>query len=80
MSGSPYLTTEDVAERLHCTVRTVHEMTRHHRIPHTKLPGSRRCLFNPDWLQDWENGAPLHTQHLPHGGRIVKPETTTPTT
>ena len=63
MSGSPYLTTQDVAERLRCSVRTVHEMTRHHEIPHIKRPGGRRCLFQPDWLQAWENGAPLHTHN-----------------
>ena len=65
MSGSPYLTTQDVAERLRCTVRTVHELTRNNEIPHRKLPGGRRCLFDEDSLKAWEDGAPLHTQHLP---------------
>ena len=80
MSGSPYLTTEDVAERLRCSVRTVHEMTRNLEIPHFKRPGGRRCLFRPDWLQAWENGALLQTEELARGGRIVRPATTNPAT
>ena len=43
--GGPYLLVEDVAERLRCSTRTVHELTRTNAIPHRRLPGSRRCLF-----------------------------------
>jgi hypothetical protein len=70
---SPYLLVEDVAERLHCSTRTVHERTRLSEIPHRRLPGSRRCLFLEVDLAAWENGAPLELVELPRGGRIVKP-------
>jgi len=70
---SPYRLVEDVAERLHCSTRTVHELTRTNSIPHRRLPGSRRCLFRPDELDAWENGAPLSVVDLPRGGRLVTP-------
>jgi len=70
---SPYLLVEDVAERLHCSTRTIHELTRTNSIPHRRLPGSRRCLFRPDELEAWENGSPLEVTALPRGGRVVTP-------
>lgn len=70
---SPYLLVEDVAKRLHCSRRTVHELTRTSSIPHRRLPGTRRCLFRPDELEAWENGSPLQVTKLPHGGRLVTP-------
>jgi excisionase family DNA binding protein len=70
---SPYVLVEDVAERLHCSTRTVHELTRTNSIPHRRLPGSRRCLFRVDELELWENGASLEVTTLPRGGRIVTP-------
>jgi excisionase family DNA binding protein len=73
VNGSPYLLVEDVAERLHCSTRTVHELTRTNSIPHRRLPGSRRCLFRVDELEAWENGAPLEVTALPRGGRVVAP-------
>ena len=73
VSGSPYLLVEDVAERLRCSTRTVHELTRTNAIPHRRLPGSRRCLFRPDELEAWENGTPLEVTALPRGGRVVAP-------
>jgi excisionase family DNA binding protein len=73
VSASPYLLVEDVAERLHCSTRTVHELTRLREIPHRRLPGSRRCLFLEADLAAWENGAQLELVELPRGGRIVKP-------
>jgi excisionase family DNA binding protein len=69
----PYLLVEDVAERLRCSRRTVHELTRTHAIPHRRLPGSRRCLFRPEELDAWEDGAPLEVTALPRGGRVVSP-------
>ena len=33
-----YLVVEDVAQRLHCSTRTVHELTRTNSIPHRRLP------------------------------------------
>lgn len=70
---SPYLVVEDVAARLRCSIRTVHELTREKRIPHRKLPGSRRCLFRADELEAWEKGARLEVTELERGGRIVCP-------
>lgn len=71
MSASPYLLVEDVAERLRCSTRKVHELTRTHAIPHRRLPGSRRCLFLVEELQRWEGGADLEVRELRGGGRVV---------
>jgi excisionase family DNA binding protein len=68
-----YLLVEDVAERLHCSTRTVHELTRTNAIPHRRLPGTRRCLFREEELEAWESGSPLEVTDLPHGGRLVVP-------
>jgi excisionase family DNA binding protein len=70
---SPYLLVEEVAKRLRCSQRSVHELTRLGEIPHRKLPGSRRCLFLESELRQWENGAPLERIELPRGGRVVRP-------
>lgn len=73
MSASPYLFVEDVAERLRCSTRKVHEWTRLGQIPHRRLPGSRRCLFLVGELEEWEGGAPLEVSELPRGGKSVRP-------
>lgn len=75
---SPYLFVEDVADRLRCSTRTVHELTRTNAIPHRRLAGSRRCLFRTDELEAWENGSPLQVTDLPHGGRVVRPQSLGP--
>jgi excisionase family DNA binding protein len=75
-TSSPYLLVEDVARRLRCSRRTVHELTRTNAIPHRRLPGSRRCLFRPDELDAWENGSRLVVTTLPRGGRVVSPAAT----
>ena len=72
---SPFLVTPEVAARLRCSVRTVHELTRLRLIPHRRLPGSRRCLFREDELEAWENGATLEAVELGQGGRVVRPTT-----
>jgi excisionase family DNA binding protein len=69
----PFLIAEEVAIRLRCSLRTVHELTRTRRIPHRKLPGSRRCLFRVEELVAWESGTDLDVQELPRGGRVVRP-------
>ncbi len=71
---SPYLLVEDVADRLHVSPRTVHELTRTAAIPHRRLPGARRCLFREDELSAWEDGATLEVIDQPRGGRIVRPK------
>lgn len=48
-----FLTVEDVAERLRCSRRTVHELTRTDAIPCVRLPGVRRVLFDEDELVEW---------------------------
>jgi Helix-turn-helix domain len=73
MSASPYLLVEDVAERLHCHKRSVHELTRTASIPHRRLPGTRRCLFLVADLEAWERGAELEVKELAGGGRVVTP-------
>jgi excisionase family DNA binding protein len=70
---SPYLLVEDVARRLRCSRRTVHELTRTCSIPHRRLPGGRRCLFRQDELEAWEEGAALEVIETGRGGRVVRP-------
>ena len=77
-AASPFLITPEVATRLRCSVRTVHEFTRQGLIPHRRLPGSRRCLFREDELEAWERGAPLKAVALERRGRIVRPTTAQP--
>jgi excisionase family DNA binding protein len=71
VSASPFLLTEDVAERLRCSVRTVHEMTRSDAIPYFKRGGGRRCLFRLDQLEQWEQGAALEVVEPGRGGKVV---------
>jgi excisionase family DNA binding protein len=68
-----YLVTSEVADRLRCSIRTIHELTRTNTIPHRRLPGTRRCLFRLDELEAWENGTPLEVTELSRGGRLVVP-------
>jgi hypothetical protein len=69
------LTVEKLTESLAgLSKRTIHEYTRKDLIPHRVLPHGRRCLFDPDEVQAWMNGAvDLERIDLPHGGRIVRP-------
>jgi excisionase family DNA binding protein len=77
--SSPFLFVEEVAARLRCSRRTVHELTRLREIPHRRLSGSRRCLFRVEELEAWENGADLELVELAGGGRVVRPaQTDTP--
>jgi excisionase family DNA binding protein len=73
LTPSPFLVAEEVAARLRCSLRSIHELTRAKAIPHRKLPGARRCLFREDELIAWEDGADLEVVVLPHGGRVVRP-------
>lgn len=68
-----YLTVEQVAELLGKSIRSVHELTRTGKIPHRVLPHGRRCLFEPEWLQAWADGADLERVDLHGNGRIVRP-------
>ena len=73
ITAGPFLISAEVAARLRCSLRTVHELTRLCEIPHHKLPGSRRCLFRVDELEAWEDGTQLDVLRLPRGGRVVRP-------
>ena len=70
---SPFLTADEVAARLRCSLRTVHELARRNDIPLRRLPGSRRLLFAAEHLTQWEDGAALETVQLSRGGRVVRP-------
>ena len=70
---SPFLTAPEVAQRLRCSLRTIHELSRRDEIPVRRMPGSRRLLFSEQDLDQWENGAPLEVVELPRGGRLVRP-------
>jgi len=62
---SPYLNVDEVATMLGRTPRTIRELCRTFAIPHFKLAGgSSPCLFKPDELDAWIDGAELE---------IVKP-------
>ena len=74
---SPYLTTDDIARRLRCSRRSVHELTRTAAIPHRRPPGARRCLFLETEITAWLDGASLDVLDLPRGGRVVKPSAST---
>jgi excisionase family DNA binding protein len=73
MASSPFLTADEVAARLCCSLRTVHELARRNEIPLRRLPGCRRLLFAAEHLTQWEDGAPLETVQLSRGGRVVRP-------
>lgn len=77
---SPYLTSAEVAARLRCSIRSVHERTRLNAIPFRKLPGGRRVLFLEGELRAWEDGADLEAIERPDGGRIIRPINHCPTT
>lgn len=72
-NSSTFLTAPEVAVRLRCSLRTVHELARRNEIPVRRLPGSRRLLFSEHDLNQWEDGATVEVIQLPRGGRIVRP-------
>lgn len=70
-----YLLIEAVAERYGVAVRTVHRWAEDDdpRIPHRRLPGTRRLLFDPEHLAAFDDGCELERVDLA-GGRIVRPK------
>jgi len=72
-ASSPFLTANEVAARLRCSLRTVHELARRNEIPLRRLPGCRRLLFATEHLEQWEDGAHLEIVQLGRGGRLVRP-------
>ena len=73
VSAARFLTVDDVTAILGVSKRTVHELTRTHRIPHRVAPYGRRCLFDREWVGAWLDGAELEHVALAGGGRIVRP-------
>ncbi|MFL5914130.1 MAG: helix-turn-helix domain-containing protein [Gaiellaceae bacterium] len=67
-----YMTTEETAERLRCSLRTVQQLVADGAIPHRKIAGMRRVLIPPDELDEALAGAPLEVVDLPRGGRVVR--------
>ena len=67
-----YLTTEEAADLLRVSVRTIHSLTASHRIPHRRF--GRRCLFVPQELEAFLDGAELETVRFRGGGRCVRPK------
>jgi excisionase family DNA binding protein len=68
-----YLVTEQVAERLQCSTRSVRELTRLGKIPHRRIAGMRRCLYPEAELSAWLDGAELESVDSPTG-RVVRPK------
>lgn len=68
------LTVEQVAPMLNMSRRSLHEKTRRGLVPHRILPGTRRCLFEPEALRAWADGAELERIDLPGNGRIIRPK------
>jgi excisionase family DNA binding protein len=68
-----FLTTEQAAEVLHCSIRTVQALVARDAVPYRKIAGTRRVLIPSDELEAALAGAPLERVELPDGrGRVVK--------
>jgi excisionase family DNA binding protein len=70
----PYLTVDEAADFLRCSVRSLHGLTAAGRIPHRRLGGQRRLLFLEEELTAWVDGAELERLETRDGGRIVRPK------
>lgn len=64
------LTTEEAAQLLRRSVRSIHELTRTCAIPHRRF--GRRALFIESELRAWLDGAELETVIPRGGGRVVR--------
>jgi excisionase family DNA binding protein len=67
-----YLTTEEAASVLRCSLRTVQQLVARDAIPYRKVAGMRRVLIPPDELEESLAGAELEAVQLPRGGRAVR--------
>jgi len=67
-----FLTTEEAAGVLRCSLRTVQQLVADGAIPYRKIDGMRRILIPPDELEQALAGAELETVALPRGGRVVR--------
>ena len=74
MSASPYLTVEQLAEFLHVSRRSIHELTRQGRIPLRRVAGTRRILFLESEIREWLDGALLEVVvDDEDGAKVVRP-------
>jgi excisionase family DNA binding protein len=73
-SAEEFLLSEDVAELLGVSRSTVQEWLGRCRIPHRKMPFTRRCIIVRADFEAWLDGAELETVRLAGGGRIVRPK------
>jgi excisionase family DNA binding protein len=69
-----FLLSEDVAELLGVSRSTVQEWLGRCRMPHRKMPFTRRCVIPAGDFEAWLDGCELETTQLGGGGRIVKPK------
>jgi excisionase family DNA binding protein len=69
---SRFLTTEETADMLRCSLRTVQQLVADGQIPSRRIVGMRRVLIPPDELEQALAGAELETVELPRGGRVVR--------
>lgn len=69
-----YLTTEEVAALLRCSKRTVQDAVAEGRLPHRRLSGCRRLLFDESEIIAALDGVELEIVPLARGGRIVRPK------
>lgn len=67
-----FLTVEQTADVLHCSIRTVQSLIAKGSIPSRRLAGMRRVLVPADELEAALAGAPLEVVPLPRGGRLVR--------
>jgi excisionase family DNA binding protein len=72
-----YVGVPEVAERYGVSVATVYEWVAGGLVPHRKLPGRKRLLFDPADLDAADDGAALETRRLRGGGVLVRPRGTT---
>src|SRR6266540_3244180 len=80
---SPYLLVEDVARRLRCSCRTIHELTRTCAIPHRRLPGGRRSAGGRGAGTGRPRCAPngcLDSKHAGHPRDLGLPSSSLPVT
>ena len=76
MNGPAYLVVEDVAELLHVSRRSVHELTRLSRIPCRRISGTRRYVFIESELREWLDGVPLEVvvDDEDTGAKVIRPK------
>jgi len=68
-----YLTSEEAAEHLRLSLRSLHGRTSKRAIPFRRIAGMRRMLFVREELDAWASGANLEIEEKPDGTLIVRP-------